>query len=888
MHTQPLTQQTTSYNPITGNASITDTLISRYQHFSTTSTSNKQLEDDHTKACRNGDGCSGGVYGYFKNIFSNSAYLIGQGKYPSPSDFTERERIENFLMQKRTATSYQGWLNASENLDNLQKFTNWKDEDESTLYDFKLIKKNLSDLKEARESGNTRKLLYLIRTTWTRNIGNMGNVNLYRHTHTGTKSLITEYMKECQLALDLLTQTQTEGLDDKYILGMLVQTRKNIGRTALVLSGGGCFGLFHIGVLAALLEESLLPRIISGSSAGAIVASVLCVHNADEISGILTTIVEKQFNIFDTPDNKETWLSCLSRFLKYGTWYDNKNLQTTMIEFLGDLTFREAFNRTGRILNITVSPASEHEQARLLNYLTAPSVLIWSAVCASCSLPGVFPSTAIYEKNMKTGETQEWHHTSVKFLDGSVDNDLPITRLSEMFNVDHIIACQVNPHVVPFLKLSVSCVGGEIETEYSAKFKTRLGQCYQLLASEVSHYLQMSEEVGVARNISSKLRSIISQQYSGDITILPDLDEVFRLNKLLSNPSPEYLLQSTINGARATWPKIAIIRNHCGLEFALDEAIKQLRIRNFKNFNINYGIPLVNSPMMNSPSFISEDHDVASNEEVSLDNDTAITAAATSLSQPSSAVKKLLPQPSIPTTVPSTTAMARNHTRHRSESLSIARLRSLRQNSSSSQTSLASQRKPSMEHIITTNFYPGADSSTSPITPQTAPAQPRMLRNKSEIYFPKSIEQNQYLVSPIRKKVHTSISNSNIRRAYQERPRKNSTPGELSRRVSLDRLRESTASARKSSRSGSSSGFAGSASLFTKATTTPNTKMYANIDHHDGLFVQDNHIKEHDDNGFEVDEDAIGYEDDEEDNDGNEDDEDESLDDVKVDEQLSQ
>ena len=44
----------------------------------------------------------------------------------------------------------------------------------------------------------------------------------------------------------------------------------------------------------------------------------------------------------------------------------------------------------------------------------------------------------------------------MKFVDGSVDNDLPITRLLEMFNVDHIIAVQVNPHVVPILRVSVS------------------------------------------------------------------------------------------------------------------------------------------------------------------------------------------------------------------------------------------------------------------------------------------------------------------------------------------------------------------------------------------------------------------------------------------------
>lgn len=594
------------------------------------------------------------VVDFAKSILGSIAGRFGFASH-NYENFTKQEMIENLLLQKKTAISYSNWLKVCNELDELQDFGKWKQEKESNLYDYSIVEKNMVELRTARLSGDIPRLLYLIRRTWTRNIGNIGNVNLYRHSHTGTKTLIEDYLKECELALNEVTkENNNHGLDDRYTLGMLVQTRKNIGRTALVLSGGGCYGLFHIGVLAALLEEDVLPRIISGSSAGAIIASILSVHNNDEIQELMENIVEQKFDIFGEQKNIQTFLTCLSRFLKYGTWYDNQNLQETMIDFLGDLTFREAYNRTGRILNITVSSASVHEHPRILNYLTAPSVLIWSAVCASCSLPGVFPSSTIYEKNLKTGVTQEWHHASVKFVDGSVENDLPITRLSEMFNVDHIIACQVNPHVVPFLKLSVTCVGGEIETEYSAKFKTKLGQIYGLWSAEVIHYLQMSAEVGIARNLCTKLKSILSQQYSGDVTILPDLHEVSQLNKLLANPTPEYLLHCTIKGARATWPKISIIKNHCGIEFALDNAIKVLRGRNFKNLNSN--LALVNSP--NFYSDASNDTSLAKNP-VYLDN-------------------YINNRYSAPRSEKKPAQLRTHHQRHRSESLTIGRLRELR------------------------------------------------------------------------------------------------------------------------------------------------------------------------------------------------------------------
>ena len=39
----------------------------------------------------------------------------------------------------------------------------------------------------------------------------------------------------------------------------------------------------------------------------------------------------------------------------------------------------------------------------------------------------------------------------VKWSDGSVHQDLPMVRLSELFNVNHFIVSQTNPHVLPFL-----------------------------------------------------------------------------------------------------------------------------------------------------------------------------------------------------------------------------------------------------------------------------------------------------------------------------------------------------------------------------------------------------------------------------------------------------
>ena len=84
--------------------------------------------------------------------------------------------------------------------------------------------------------------------------------------------------------------------------------------------------------------------------------------------------------------------------------------------------------------------------------------------------------------------------------------------------------------------------------------------------------------VDVYKNLSNKLISVLSQNYSGDITILPDF-KIQDFAKIFENPTPEFLLDFITRGARASWPKVTLIHNHCGVEFALDKAISLLRGR---------------------------------------------------------------------------------------------------------------------------------------------------------------------------------------------------------------------------------------------------------------------------------------------------------------------
>jgi predicted acylesterase/phospholipase RssA len=56
--------------------------------------------------------------------------------------------------------------------------------------------------------------------------------------------------------------------------------RHAIGRTALLLSGGAVFGFYHVGVIMALSEAKLIPKIMAGSSAGSMISSFYATKNS--------------------------------------------------------------------------------------------------------------------------------------------------------------------------------------------------------------------------------------------------------------------------------------------------------------------------------------------------------------------------------------------------------------------------------------------------------------------------------------------------------------------------------------------------------------------------------------------------------------------------------
>ena len=104
-----------------------------------------------------------------------------------------------------------------------------------------------------------------------------------------------------------------------------------------------------------------------------------------------------------------------------------------------DITFEEAFERTGKHVCITVSASRASgdtgtAQRLLLNHISTPHVTLASAVAASCALPGVMAPAKLLAKN-SAGVLEKFEVDGVEWIDGSVQADLPFQRISTLFNV---------------------------------------------------------------------------------------------------------------------------------------------------------------------------------------------------------------------------------------------------------------------------------------------------------------------------------------------------------------------------------------------------------------------------------------------------------------------
>ncbi len=465
-------------------------------------------------------------------------------------------KLKKLQKQMDSATSYEAWSEAAQQHDELTGEKRWRQMDHTRQYDYAQIRLRLDKLRSLRARHDYQGLLFTLNEGIHGNMGGMGRHSLYSRAKFGTKHLIEQYIDEVDDSLRFLAELDEIDVQEK--LDFFYRANICFGRSALMLSGGGVLGFYHLGVVKTLLDQGLLPRVISGSSAGSLVAGTLGTHTDKEL--------QRFYDPANVLTEAEREASVFSRmFFGANAQIDVGDLEKLIARMIPDMTFQEAYEKTGRQISISVAPAEMHQRSRLLNAITSPNVYVRSAVMASCAVPGVFPPVMLMAKNQH-GERQPYLPTR-KWVDGSIADDLPAKRLQRLYSTNHYIVSMVNPVAIPFLKPD-----GKRGAMSGALGALGIGMGRELLNFYRGMVQDRSDTWPRFNMLMSSIHALMDQEYSGDINIVPKFSW-YNPAKLLSHLSEKDLIALMNGGEHSTYPAVEAIRTCTKISRTMEEIL---------------------------------------------------------------------------------------------------------------------------------------------------------------------------------------------------------------------------------------------------------------------------------------------------------------------------
>ncbi|KAG9231849.1 acyl transferase/acyl hydrolase/lysophospholipase [Amylocarpus encephaloides] len=497
----------------------------------------------------------------------------------------KRERLRRMLQSAKT---YRDWVRAARDLDRYLGNDKWREDDTFAYYDSKTVKRVVGQLRKMRRrveseekraaNGSTIKkkaiedLKVLVEACVKSNFVGIENSRLYSQTYYGTKNLVQEFIDEVEKGVRILVDTTLLGAEEKRHSFKRMHT--NFGRTALCLSGGASFAYYHFGVTKALLDADLLPEVITGTSGGALVAALIATRTNEELKKLLVPALAGRIDACSEPFT--VWFP---RWWKTGARFDSLEWAKKCSWFTrGSMTFREAYERTGRILNVSCVPADPHSPTILTNYLTAPDCVIWSAVLASAAVPGILNPVVLMMKTPRGNLVP--YSFGHKWKDGSLRTDIPLKALNVHFNVNFSIVSQVNPHINLFFFSSRGSVGQPVTHRRGRGWRGGfLGSATeQYLKLDLNKWLKVLRHLELLpRPLGQDWSEIWLQQFSGTITIWPrSITSDFW--RILSDPNPKQLARMLHVGQQSAFPKLQFLANRMRVERMVERGRKETRV----------------------------------------------------------------------------------------------------------------------------------------------------------------------------------------------------------------------------------------------------------------------------------------------------------------------
>ncbi|KAG5649037.1 hypothetical protein DXG03_000386 [Asterophora parasitica] len=174
----------------------------------------------------------------------------------------------------RASKNYQEWKENALTLDEFLHFHEWKQVDEDPFYDWKLVKKMREDV-----LGFWKHAFALISLEWNHQA----------------------YFDELGTALEFIRETPELSIDEKKRFFKSANTN-----------------LDHVGVVKAFLDADLLPRVVTGTSAGGLIAALVCTRTDEELKLLLVPELANRITACEEPSR--VWME---RVWKTGARFDS-------------------------------------------------------------------------------------------------------------------------------------------------------------------------------------------------------------------------------------------------------------------------------------------------------------------------------------------------------------------------------------------------------------------------------------------------------------------------------------------------------------------------------------------------------------------------------------
>ncbi|MFH0882105.1 MAG: patatin-like phospholipase family protein [bacterium] len=206
-------------------------------------------------------------------------------------------------------------------------------------------------------------------------------------------------------------------------------------QVVLALSGGGARGLAHIGVLKELDHAGLKPALVTGTSIGAVVGALYCLHgNAEQLEKIAHDLIHSELftkfdldEMLDEEDEKHDSFEefgarirrifTLSKMIRRESVVEPGLMEDVMKELFGEATFDDLRIPFAAVATDLITGED----------ITLRSGSLAVAVHASASIPGVFAPV---------------HSNGYILVDGGVTRNVPVPEPGETLNAK-VIAVDV-------------------------------------------------------------------------------------------------------------------------------------------------------------------------------------------------------------------------------------------------------------------------------------------------------------------------------------------------------------------------------------------------------------------------------------------------------------